>query len=172
MKHKEVVPFLEGKIKTLTINKEYASCQDCVQKDIDDLKGVLGYIKHLEKRLEKESSNFVRQINRLLNYEIDNQKLRSQVQILKNEKNYLEKLTRGLRTIRKIRSYDELTKIEDEKAESAGGLDLWAMYKIVPVIDGYILLIGAACGSELEMFFVDHEFFDNHKKHFDYLYCK
>ena len=45
----KALKYLNEKIKVLEINKEYAGCKECVQKDIDDLKMLRNHIEKLEK---------------------------------------------------------------------------------------------------------------------------
>lgn len=66
--------------------------------------------------------------------------------------------------MKEIKTFEDLWKIQEEKALHSYRNDLLLIRYCYRIIDGYVLMIGADCKEELELFFMSYNTFDNFTK--------
>lgn len=62
--------------------------------------------------------------------------------------------------MKEISTLDELFEIQDEKYNRACRLDLMFLRVGYRIIDGFVLLVGAECKQDLELFYLSKENYD------------
>lgn len=63
--------------------------------------------------------------------------------------------------MKEIKTFEELFKIQDDKASFAIRNDLLFTRRGYLIIDGYVLMIGADCKESLELFYVSHDTYNS-----------